>query len=117
MDKFVLPMECTSQYGYHLIRLPDVRVLDELEAAALRTHVEEFAQGQEGPRVAVSLKDVKLVSTAAWGKILVIHRQLTREEGRFVLIEVGDDLMEVLKMMKIAALLDIRANAESLAEA
>ena len=110
-------IECAKRYGFHVLHMPELVVLDESEARGLLLRIEELIHAERSPRIAVSLHDIKLVSTAAWGKFMVLHQGITNQGGRFALIDVSDDLVGVLETMKIAKLLDIRKSADALAEA
>ena len=114
MEDFGLSIQCTVEHGYHVIRLADVIFLDDAEAQLIRARIEETVADSGNPRVAVSVKGIKVISTAAWGKMMVLQRNLAREGGALALLDVGDMIMDVLETMKLTKLFDIRESVESL---
>lgn len=109
-------IQCTTECGYYVLHIPGAYRWAEDETAALDSSIRRIAAEVEAPRVAVSLKDAKLVSTATFGKLMVLQREISSQGGRLALVDVGENVMEALENMKIAKLLNVSDTVEHLAE-
>ncbi len=111
MDDFALPIECTVEHGCRVFRVHSRIFLDDAEALQIRARIEKEIEGDDAPCVALSLDGFKVVTSAAWGKFMVLHQNIAKQGGVFVLVDVGEALIDVVESMKIRQLLDIRDSA------
>lgn len=109
-------VHCTIQHGYYVLHLAGADRLAEDEAAILDSSIRKIMAKVDSPRVAVSLQDVKLVSTGTFGKLMVLQQEISRQGGRLALVDVNSEVMEALENMKIAELLNVRETADQLVE-
>ena len=115
MKDFGLSLKVTVEHECHVVRLPDRMFLDDAEALVVRGRIEEIIRTQTAPRVAVSLKGVKVVTTAAWGKFMVLQQALARDGGVFALIDLDQRVLDVLQGMGLLKLFRICDSVEDLA--
>jgi len=99
--------------GTLVITVENTQTLDENRAFDMHEKIEELVAGRSGIKVVLNLANVKVVCTAAWGKMMLIHNRLRKKDGKFKLCHLQPHIYEVLRVMKLDQLFSLYETEEA----
>ncbi|MHC4446603.1 MAG: STAS domain-containing protein [Planctomycetota bacterium] len=96
----------------HVILLSGRKVLDSLQADALGEALRSYIERIEAPKVVLDLGSIEQLSSAALSMLLATKSTAAIRGGRLCLANVGDDLLEMLKVTKLDTVLPIHKSTD-----
>ena len=98
--------------GVHVIVLSGRTVLDSLAADALGEALRAYIERIEAPKVVLDLGSVQYLSSSALSMLLTTKSTATARGGQLCLANVGDELLEMLKVTKLDTVLRIHKSTD-----
>ncbi len=98
--------------GVHVILFSGRKVLDSLEADALGEALRAYIERIEAPKVVLDLGSVQHLSSSALSMLLTTKSTATVRGGQLCLANVGDELLEMLKVTKLDTVLRIHKSTD-----
>jgi anti-anti-sigma factor len=98
--------------GVLFVRFSGQTVLDEGETLELQQALQGLPPDAQPLKLVVNLAGVQLIRTAAWGKLMILHQQVTKSAGQLKLCHLEPPVQECLEVMKLYRLLDVVATED-----
>ena len=98
--------------GVHVILFSGRKVLDSMEADALGEALRSYLEQIEAPKVVLDLGSIEQLSSSALSMLLTTKSTATVRGGQLCLANVGDELLEMLKVTKLDTVLRIHKSTD-----
>jgi anti-sigma B factor antagonist len=98
--------------GVVVARFADQWLTNDLAKAELGDELLALGAQDECSKLLLSLAGVTYLSSAMLGKLVSLHKQLEAKGGKLALCELGPAVQEIVTLMKLNKILDVR-NTES----
>jgi len=78
----------------------------------LADQLEKCLHQSDTPKIAIDMKDVPFINSAALGIFLNIFKEIEKRNGRFGLCSISHDVDNLLEITKLSTILDIFKNID-----
>jgi len=93
--------------GITVVEFLNVRMLDDTNINRMAAELSALVERTTDPRFLIDFSNIKFMSSQVLGKIIALHKQVTKRKGVLKLCGISKEIFEVFKIMKLDKILDI----------
>ncbi len=97
-----------------LIQFRQEMLTDELNIDQLGYELTAVVEQRGWQQVVISLRNVSHITSSVLGKLIHLHRELRRHEGRMALCELSENVMEIMKTSRLDTYFSIFSTREEI---
>jgi len=105
-----------TRNGVDIVRFTADRTIDEAAATEFMDEIRNILEGRRGVRLVVDLTGLTMICTSAWGKLMQLHQELARVNGRLRICGLHERIIEVLTIMKLNKFFEISNTVDEAVE-
>jgi anti-sigma B factor antagonist len=103
-----------EDYGeVSVVNFVDKRILDEQNIQEIGKDLFSLVENLGRKKILLNFGNVELLSSAALGKLLTLHKKVKTAGGKLTLCNINEDLYEVFEITKFNKLLDIQKDEQT----
>lgn len=96
----------------HVIEFTDARIVDQSHIDAIRTKIMSLVDEKDKPRLLMSFENVRQISSAGLGMLIMLSKAARRKEGEVRLCSFAPAVREVITLTGIDKLMKVHANMD-----
>ncbi|MFC1479262.1 STAS domain-containing protein [Planctomycetota bacterium] len=90
-----------------VIEFLEVRMLDDTNINRMAAELTALVDKTTDLRFIIDFSNIKYMSSKVLGKIIALHKQISKRKGTLKLCGLNKDMLEVFKIMKLDKILEI----------
>ena len=98
-----------KEAGVNVVTPLDHDVLDDSEIVPITAQLSSIRYDDLQPKLVLDLQNVEYISSAGLSMLVSIDRRCKGRNGRLVLVNIRQQIMEVLQHMRLDGLIEIQA--------
>jgi len=103
---------CKRLERYVLVQFHQEMLSDEINVDQLGHELTAVVEQPGWQRIIISLQNVAHITSSVLGKLIHLHRQLQRKEGKLALCELSDNVMEIMETSRLDTYFSIFSSVE-----
>ena len=96
-----------------VVNFTDKKILDEQNIQVIGEQLFSLVDQDGRRKLLLNFGNVELLSSAALGKLLTLHKKVKTAGGKLTLCNINEDLYEVFEITKFNKLLDIQKDEQT----
>ena len=106
-------LRVSEHEGITRIEFVDRNILDEANIQELGQELFQLIEEENRKQLLLNFSSVEVLSSAALGKLITLHRKLQAVQGKLVLCKIAKDILDVFKITKLDRILTITPDEQS----